>query len=168
MNITMIRPNLSDRRSHDALEPLVFAILKGLTPSDIDVKFYDDRLEPIPFHEQTDLVALTVETYTAKRAYDIADYYRAKGVPVVMGGYHPTFLPNEALGHADAVVLGDAEGVWEQVVSDACNGQLQKMYQQSLEQARTPLSNISFDRSLFKGKRYPNISAIQSWLSFCL
>ena len=58
---------------------------------------FDERLEPIPFDHDTDLIALTVETYTARRAYQIATRFRQRGVPVVMGGYHPTFLPDEAL-----------------------------------------------------------------------
>ena len=102
-----------DDRSSDAMEPLCFAILKSLTPATHDVSFYDERLESIPYDEPTDLVAMTVETYTARRAYQVADRYRRQGRTVVMGGYHPTFLPEEALQHADAVVKGDAEGVWE-------------------------------------------------------
>ena len=119
MKITFIRPNLYDDRSSDAMEPLCFAILKSLTPGDVDVELFDERLEPLPFDIDTDLVAMTVETYTARRAYQVADRFRQRGIPVVMGGYHPTFLPDEALEHADAVVKGDAEGAWEQVVADA-------------------------------------------------
>src|SRR2546421_8047067 len=128
MKITFVRPNLTDCRSTDAMEPLVFAILAALTPSDVELVLYDERLEPIPFDEPTDLVALTVETYTARRAYQIAAHYRGRGIPVVMGGYHPTFLPGEAQQYADAVVLGDAEGLWEQVVRDARQGRLQRLY----------------------------------------
>ena len=112
MKVTFIRPNLYDDRSSDAMEPLCFAILKSLTPNSIETTFYDERLEPIPLDEKTDLVAITVETYTARRAYQIAAEYRRRGVPVVFGGYHPTFLPDEALLHADTVVRGDAEGRW--------------------------------------------------------
>ena len=79
------------------MEPLSFAILKSLTPSDVEVEFFDERLEEIPTDTSTDLVALTVETYTARRSYQIATEFRRRGVPVVMGGYHPSFLPDEAL-----------------------------------------------------------------------
>src|SRR5215472_13593610 len=130
MKITFIRPNLFDGRSFDAMQPLCFAILRSLTPADVTTTFYDERLEPIPLDEPTDLVAMTVETYTARRAYQIAGAYRRRGVPVVMGGYHPTFLPEEALQFADAVVVGDAEGVWSQVIEDARRGQLQPLYRQ--------------------------------------
>ena len=68
---------------------------------------------------------MTVETSPASRSYQIAYEYRRRGVKVIMGGYHPTFLPLEALSFADAVVVGDAEGVWEQVVEDTKNGRQQ-------------------------------------------
>ena len=158
MRITFIRPNLYQRRSGDAMEPLAFAILKGLTPPDVEVAFYDERLEPIPYDEPTDLAALTVETFTARRAYQIANEFRARGVPVVMGGYHPTFLPEEALQFADAVVQGDAEGIWPQVVEDARHGRLQPRYSQG---GFAPLDGIIPDRSIFRGKRYAPVAMIQ-------
>src|SRR5512133_4177455 len=96
MKITFVRPHMTALRAADALEPLVFGILARLTPPDVELKLYDDRIEPIPYDEPTNLVALTVETFTAKRAYQIAAQYRRRGVPVVMGGYHPTLLPEEA------------------------------------------------------------------------
>src|SRR5262245_62820314 len=88
----------------------------------------DERLAPVPLDESVDLVAITIETYTARRAYQIADYYRQRGIPVVVGGYHPSFLPDEARAHADAVVIGDAEGVWSDVVRDAGMGMLKPTY----------------------------------------
>src|SRR3990172_8909243 len=104
MKITFVRPNLGENRSHDAMEPLVFALLASLTPRDVVLTLYDERIESVPLEEPTDMVAITVETYTAKRAYAIADAYRRRGVPVVVGGFHPTMLPDEPLGHADAIV----------------------------------------------------------------
>ncbi|MDH3620560.1 MAG: B12-binding domain-containing radical SAM protein [Gammaproteobacteria bacterium] len=158
MRITMIRPNMYDDRSSDAMEPLCFAILKSLTPPDIDISFFDERLEPIPVDHETDLVALTVETYTASRAYEIADGFRRKGIAVVMGGYHPTFLPDEALQHADAVVKGDAEGVWERVLEDARGGTMQGIY----ESPSFPSLDRSMpDRSIFAGKQYAPIGLVQ-------
>ena len=94
------------------MQPLSMALLAGLTPPDVEVRFYDDRMEDIPFDEPTDLVAMSVETFTALRAYKIARQFRARGVPVVMGGYHVTLLPDEAAHEADAIVIGDAEPVW--------------------------------------------------------
>ncbi len=147
-----------DDRSSDAMEPLCFAILKSLTPDEVETAFYDERLEPVPVDEDTDLVAMTVETYTARRAYQIADAYRRKGVPVVMGGYHPTFLPDEGLEHADAVVKGDAEGVWHHLLADAQNGGLQKVY----ESPEFPeLAGLMPDRSIFAGKKYAPTGLVQ-------
>ena len=147
-----------DDRSSDAMEPLCFAILKSLTPSDICIDFYDERLEPIPFDIDTDLVALTVETYTARRAYQIADRFRQRGIPVVMGGYHPTFLPGETLEHADAIVKGDAEGTWPLLLDDLAQGKLQRTYESA---EFLPLDNLMPDRSIFKGKNYGPMGLVQ-------
>lgn len=156
--ITFIRPNMGNFRATDAMEPLVFAILAARTPKHIEIKFYDDRLETIPLEESTDLVAITVETFTARRAYEIARGYRAKGIPVVMGGYHPTLLPEECANHADALVCGDAEGLWEQLLQDLAQGELKPLYQHQGEYSiHGPLP----DRSLFKSKKYLPISLIQ-------
>ena len=87
-----LRARLADAAAVDG------ACWPSLTPPDVEVRFYDDRLEEIPFDEPTDLVAMSVETFTALRAYRIARQFRARGVPVVMGGYHVTLLPEEAAG----------------------------------------------------------------------
>ena len=84
--LTLIRPNLGDYRSSDAMPPLAMGILAARAPG-WDVEFYDEKAEAVPIVD-TDLVALSVETFTARRAYAIADAYRARGVTVVMGGYH--------------------------------------------------------------------------------
>jgi len=158
MKITLIRPNLSDVRSSDAMQPLVFAVLRALTPPDVEVDLLDEHVEEIPTDHATDLVALSVETYTARRAYQIAAAFRRRGIPVVMGGCHPTFLPEEAGQFADAVVIGDAEGLWEQVVADARQGRLQRTYRQ---RDLPPLQGLRQDRSVFRGKRYTPILPVQ-------
>lgn len=158
MKITYIRPGFTGRKMADALEPIVFALLAGLTPPDIEQALYDDRLEAIPFDEPTDLAALSVETFSARRAYAIAARYRERGVPVVLGGFHPTLCPDEAAQHATAIVIGEAESVWPQVVHDAQRGRLQPRYQGS--PPAEPL-RIRFDRSIFQGKRYPPIRLVQ-------
>lgn len=159
MHITFVRPNLQDDRSSDAMQPLAFALLKAMTPPDIEVAFHDERLAPIPLDAPTDLVAMTVETYTARRAYQLATQFRRRGVPVVMGGYHATFLPDECAHFADSVVLGDAEGLWPQVVDDARRGRLQPRYGQDGYPALggRPLP----DRSIFAGKRYAPVTLVQ-------
>src|SRR3954451_21439750 len=109
MRITLIYPSVGrkDNRPYVRawqMEPLSMALLASLTPPDVEVRFHDDRMEEIPFDEPTDLVALSVETFTALRAYRIARAFRARGVPVVLGGYHVTLLPDEAAREADAIV----------------------------------------------------------------
>ena len=101
------------------MEPLSVATIAGLTPDDVEIRFYDDRLELIPFDEPTDFVAISVETYTARRAYQIASEYRKRGVRVVMGGFHASAMPEEVARYAEAVVVGEAEMVWRQVIDDA-------------------------------------------------
>jgi radical SAM superfamily enzyme YgiQ (UPF0313 family) len=139
MKITFVRPNLSNIPSSDAMEPLVFAVLTGLTPPDVELALFDDRLESIPYDDPTDLVAITVETYTARRAYQIGTQFRQRGVPVVMGGFHATFLPQEVLPHADSIVVGDAEGLWPQVVRDVQAGKLPRIYRWS---SQPPLNGV--------------------------
>lgn len=158
VKIAFIRPNLYAGRSSDAMEPLCFAILKGLTPNDVETVLYDERLEEVPVDETCDLVAMTVETYTARRAYEIAASYRDRGIPVVMGGYHPTFLPEEVLLHADSAVKGDAEGVWPKIVEDARRGQLADFY---CSDEFPSIEAINYDRSIFKGKKYAPVSLVQ-------
>ena len=158
VKITFIRPNMWDMRSSDAMEPLVFAILAGLTPPEVEIVLYDERVEPIPLDDPTDLVALTVETYTARRAYQIAARFRARGVPVVMGGYHPTFVPDEVLPYTDAVVVGDAELLWGRIIQDVMAGKLRRVYRQS---GYPPLQGMRLDRNVFRGKRYAPASLVQ-------
>ncbi len=159
MKITFIRPGMNNQRAADAMEPLVFAILAAQTPPDVELSFFDDRIEPVDLRAPTDLVAMTVETYTARRAYQMAAHYRQQGISVVMGGYHPTLLPEEALHFTDAVVLGDAEGIWPQLVRDAQTGGLQRTYQQV---TLPSLAKVPLDRSIFAGKRYARAALVQA------
>ena len=107
------------------MEPLPAAHLAGLTGDDVEVAFWDDRREEIPYDEPTDLVAISVETYTARRAYQIATEFRRRGVPVVMGGFHATLVPDEVQDHAECVVVGEAESVWRTVLEDFRRGRMQ-------------------------------------------
>lgn len=157
MKLTLIRPNLGDYRSSDAMPPLALGILAARAPG-YDVVFYDEKAEAVPSGDEPDLVGMSVETYTARRAYAIADGYRARGVPVVMGGYHPTFLPDEALEHADAVVIGDAEGAWERLLTDFEGGHLQPIYAGGND---APLTDYRIDRSIYKGKKYAPVELVQ-------
>jgi radical SAM superfamily enzyme YgiQ (UPF0313 family) len=141
------------------MEPLAPAVLAGLTPSDIDIRFHDDRLEEIPFDEKTNVVAISIETYTARRAYQIATEYRSRGVRVIFGGFHATLCPEEAALYADAVVIGEAEGQWATVIDDARHGTLKQFYRQP---ERPPLDKTRLDRSIFQGKRYLPITLVEA------
>ncbi|QOX79250.1 B12-binding domain-containing radical SAM protein [Trichlorobacter lovleyi] len=99
------------------------------TPPAWEVLLADEVQEEIDFEGDYDLVGITAMTHQAVRAYQIADRFRARGVPVVLGGIHPTVLPDEAIKHADSVVLGEAEPVWAALLHDLRQGQLQPFYQ---------------------------------------
>ncbi|EDY20945.1 Radical SAM domain protein [Chthoniobacter flavus Ellin428] len=165
MRLTIIHPCIGRRRGDRGyirtwqMEPLPAATVAGLTPRDVEVKFYDDRMETIPFDEPTDLVAMSVETYTAKRAYQIASEYRRRRVPVVMGGFHPSLCPDEVARYAEAVVTGEAEELWPRVLDDARHGRLEKFYRST---SRPTLSGLRPDRSIFRGKRYLPIGLVEA------
>ncbi len=156
--ITFLKPNFSKHQSYDAMQPLAFAILKGLTPSNIQIELYDERIEEIPMELETDLIAMSVETFNAKRAYAISDHFRKKGIPIVMGGYHPTILPDETLAHSDSIVIGEPEKIWEKLCDDFFNGSLERVYE---DKSSVDISKIRFDRSIFEGKKYLPISPVQ-------
>jgi len=164
MRITFIKPNIG-RMEHSLyvdegrMEPLMLAVLAGLTPPDVECVMYDDRMEPIPYDEPTDLVAITIETYTARRAYEIAAEYRRRGVPVILGGMHVTLLPEEAALHADSIFLGDAETKWAEVVEDARRRRLKPRYQGPPGVGQ--IGRVLPRRDLFKGKGYLPITLMQ-------
>lgn len=158
MKIAFIRPNMNDVRSADAIHPLELSVLLGLTPDDIDVTVYDERLEAIPDSIDCDLAAITAQTFTARRAYEIADGLRARGVPVVLGGYHPSFMPAEAGRHADAVVIGEAEDTWPRVVADARRGRLKKVYRGG---GHRSLAGVRYERRHFADKKYQMVFPVE-------
>ena len=110
------------------LQRVNLPLLAALTPPGHTVTLVDEAFAPDDMNQDVDLVGITVMTDLALRAYHIADTYRQKGVKVVLGGIHPTVLPDEALEHADAVVVGEAEGIWPRLLSDAASGQMQRLY----------------------------------------
>ena len=110
------------------LPPLSILYLAGLTPKEHDVQVLDECVQPIDFDEAVDFVGITSMTFTAKRAYQIADEFRQRDVKVVMGGIHASSAVEEALEHADSVVIGEADDLWRKVLQDASDGNLQKTY----------------------------------------
>nr|NLI49021.1 B12-binding domain-containing radical SAM protein [Propionibacterium sp.] len=139
------------------MEPLTVAALQALTPPDVETELFDDRLELIDYDTATDLVALPLETYTARRAYAIAARFRARGVRVVMGGYHATLAPDETAEHADAVVVGNAESVWATLLADAASGRLRRRYEGGVCAAPPPP-----DKRIFAGKRYLPVGLVET------
>ncbi len=133
MKIKLIAPheqsegNISSAQTFK-VQKVNLSLLAALTPPEHSVKIVDEAFAPDEIDEEVDLVGITVMTDLARRAYQIADTYRRQGVKVVMGGIHPTVLPGEALQHADAVVIGEAEEVWPKLLSDGASGEMQKLY----------------------------------------
>ncbi len=100
-----------------------------ITPREHDVKIVNENYSDIDFDEDVDLVGITCYTMTAPRVYKIADEFRRRGVKVVLGGYHPTAMPDEAIQHADSIVKGEAEASWPKLLKDLENGKLKKFYE---------------------------------------
>lgn len=123
---------------------LALPTVAALTPPHWDIEIVDEKLRDTDLDAAADLVCLSFKTKDAKRAYRYAARFRERGVPVILGGVHVTNLPEEAAAHADAVVAGEAEGVWPQVLEDFERGCLQKVYRSppprtvSLEAAPIP------------------------------
>ena len=97
------------------------------SPDDADITIVDEQTDEIP-PGRFDLVGITAMTAVAPRAYELCARFRAEGTPVVMGGFHASLNTEEALSHADAVVVGPAYGAWERVCEDVCTGELQRIY----------------------------------------
>ena len=162
MKITFVHPSIGRRSGENymrtwQMESLPIAALSHLTPDDVDTVFFDDRMEPINFDDPTDLVAIPIETYTAKRAYQIASEYRRRGVPVLMGGFHATLCPGEVLQHCEAIVIGEAEAALPQLIDDFRHGRNEVVYRSHGRPARS----IVPDRSIFKGKKYLPIRLVE-------
>jgi radical SAM superfamily enzyme YgiQ (UPF0313 family) len=164
LHLTLIHPCVSRTPGRRyirswVMEPLAPAYLAALAPDDVSVSFHDDRIESIPYDDPTDLVAISIETYTARRAYQIATAYRRRGVPVVMGGFHATLATEEVLRYAEAVVAGEAESSFPRLLADFRAGRMQRLYQAD---ARADLRDITPDRSIFAGKRYLPLGLVET------
>lgn len=165
--LTLVHPCVGRHRNEAyirswQMEPLAPALLSALTPEHYRINFFDDRTEPINYDEPTDLVAISVETYTARRAYQIASEFRKRKVPVVMGGFHPTLVPQEVGEFAEAVVVGEAETLWPQLLDDFENGNLQSLYKAPTGRHRHELKAIRPNRQLYAGKRYLPIRLVEA------
>ena len=159
MQIELIAPASEDSAY---LPRLGLGILAALTPPEDEIIYSDDLVVPFDLErdvKDVDLVGISVDSKTACRSYDIARAYRRRGVKVVLGGIHPTAMPDEALRHADSVVLSEAEDLWPHVVADFKRGQLQRIY-------RGPLPDLggkpAARRDLFQSKKYIPFQVVQT------
>ena len=164
MKITFVFPNIGQpehsRYVDEArMEPLPLGVLAALTPGDVEVSMFDDRMEEIDYDEPTDLVGLSIEIYTARRAYEIAAEYRARGVPVIAGGMHTTLFPDEARPYVDSVFIGDAEDGWAGVVEDARRGEVKPEYRGRVGPAQA--GGVLPRRELYGPRGYLPLSLMQ-------
>lgn len=140
--------------------PLSLPLLAALTPQNVDVRVIDENVEAADLDAPADWVAITCMTASAPRAYEIGDAFRRRGIPVVMGGIHPTVMPDEASAHADAVVVGEAEPVWREIIEDLAGSRLKPRYEDfglaNLEGLPLPR------RDLLRGERYLTTNVVQT------
>jgi len=124
-------------------QPLTLTTLAALIPEELNpsVEIYDEGVEDVPENLQADLVGITVITGNANRAYSLTDSLRMRGIPVVLGGPHPTLIPEEAMQHADSVCTGYAEDTWPELLRDFANGKMKPLYTQApdLDLARSSM-----------------------------
>ncbi len=140
--------------------PLSVLTLAASTSEEIEVSIIDENLERIDFNTEADLIGITVMTPQAMRAYQIADEFRSKGKKVVLGGFHVSHLHEEALNHADAVVIGEGDRIWKEVIKDFQESKLKKIYR---DDKLVSLSEIKIPRrDLVNGKGYLFTNTIQT------
>ena len=163
MKVLFILPGIGKKPGEPYLkswlmEPLTIAVLKRLTPAEYETAFYDDRVESVDYDAECDVVAITLETYTAKRAYEIAGRFRSRGKIVVCGGYHATLCPDDVEAHADIVLTGNAESIWAEMLGDILRGEYKPRYH-----GEASLDYGMPDRSIYadKIKKYLPVSLVE-------
>lgn len=158
MKVTLIKVSMLEGKSYDAMKPLIFAIFDAVTPKEIEINYIDDRIEDLPLQIDSDVIALSVETFAARRAYQIAKQYKTPHNRIVIGGFHPSALPEEALEYCDTVLIGDAEDTWPAYLSDLQKGVEKDRYISSHKES---LMRIDFNSKAFAGKKYNPIGLLQ-------
>jgi radical SAM superfamily enzyme YgiQ (UPF0313 family) len=153
------RPLYLNRALYSPLAGLL--AVAGAIPRDrYDVVLTDENIESIDFNLQADLVGISAMTCYVNRGYEIADAFRERGVPVVMGGVHPSFMPQEALKHCDAVVIGEVELVVDKLLDDLDRGEMRGTYKSD---RLHPMENLPMPRyDLIKKNRYVNRTFVQT------
>jgi radical SAM superfamily enzyme YgiQ (UPF0313 family) len=160
MKIVLISPKGPLYRSKGGIfkkslryQPLTLTTLAALIPAELnaDIELIDEGIQDVPDNLQADLIGITVITGTAKRSYELAKQFRARGITVVLGGPHVTLMPQEAGEQADAICIGYAEESWPQLLRDFANGTMQPIYRQSPTMS---LENMPFARRDLFDKRH--------------
>jgi radical SAM superfamily enzyme YgiQ (UPF0313 family) len=160
MRVTADNPEVPDRPML-RFSVLPLTVIAALTPSEHSVRIIDENVEALDLDTECDVVGITFMTALAPRAYDIAKEFRQRGKVVVGGGYHATLCPEEAASHFDALVLGDAEGAWPQLLTDLQAGKLQKRYRHfAPTQLTTPPSRR--DLLAHNARHYATVNAVQA------
>lgn len=128
-------------------------------PSFVETQIVDEDLEPVNFNNDADLIGISFMTFNAPRAYEIADRFRAKGKTVIFGGYHPTFMPQEAIAHADSICMGEAENNVPRMLADFMSDNLKSFYRSDLVKLHE-LPNLN--RKLLRNGSYITTNALQA------
>ncbi len=153
------RPIYFNRALYSPLAGLL-AVAACVPRDQYEVVLTDENIETIDFDIECDLVGISAMTSYVNRGYEIADLFRAKGVPVVMGGVHPSFMAKEALAHCDAVVVGEAELVMDQLLSDLRAGAMRGIYRSCKLHSMVGMAMPRYD--LLKKNRYVNRTFVQT------
>lgn len=124
--ITASAPEIQHIRKYRVInfQQITMPYLAAYVPPHWQVIHIDEEVESVDFSAQADLVGITFHTPSAYHAYTMADRFRQRGIPVVMGGPHVTLLPEEAQQHADVIFVGEAEGLWPQFLADFERGRV--------------------------------------------
>jgi len=142
-----------------SLPSLGLLTVAALTPQDVEVAYREiDELPPDGALEEFDLVGISSFTARIDAAYEMADRYRAAGVPVVLGGLHVSMMPDEAARHADSIVIGGAEGAWPQLIEDFRRGEMRPRYQGLQEDVFKPGNYAKPRFDLLKGRAYNRVT----------
>ena len=134
------------------LPQMSLAILAALTPPGFEIKVTDELVDDIDFSYPADIVAITSNTTNAPRAYEVADRFRHQGAKVMMGGIHPSVMPDEALAHCDCIAIGEAEGLWQIMLADLARGSAERIYSRTAYPDPSEIPSGRWD--LLNAKRY--------------
>jgi len=128
-------------------------------PPYVETQIVDEDVEPIDFNTNATLIGITFMTFNAPRAYEIADQFRSQGKSVIFGGYHPTFMQQEAIKHADSICVGESEYNVPRMIEDFVAGKLEPYYNSDLVDLKElPVIN----RDLLRHRAYFSINALQA------